>query len=222
MRPRQRPRYRPIRLSAAPADRPEAPHRRRTRRIGLFGGSFNPAHHGHVQISLSALKALKLDEIWWLVSPQNPLKARADMAPFEARVAGARELVKDRRIKVSTLEAERGLIFTADTVRYLKRRHKGVRFVWLMGADNLPQFARWRRWAEIYRALPVAIFDRRPYAPRVHAAVPSLRFARHQLPERLSRRLAALTPPVWSFLHGRLNAASATAIRAAQMAKKQR
>lgn len=218
MTPRRRPRYRPIRLSAAPLDEPEPAYRRRGRRIGLFGGSFNPAHAGHLHVSLIALKALKLDELWWLVAPQNPLKPRADMAPFETRVAGARRLAGAGRIKVSTLEAELGLRFTADTVRALKRRYPRARFVWLMGADNLPGFTRWRRWAEIYRALPVAIFDRRPYAPRVHAAVPSIRFARHQISERLSRRLADLTPPAWTFLHSRLHAASASAIRAARRA----
>ena len=220
MTPRRRPRYRPIRLSVVPAEAPEAPRRRRARRVGLFGGSFNPAHDGHLHISQIALKALNLDELWWLVSPQNPLKPRADMAPFEARVADARRISQDRRIKVSGLEAELGLGFTADTVRYLKRRYPGTRFVWLMGADNLPGFTRWRRWAEIYKALPVAVFDRAPYASQVHAAVPSIRFARHQLPERQSRRLADLTPPVWSFLHSRLHAASATAIRVAQRAAK--
>ncbi len=222
MTPRRRPHYRPIRLSAAPADEPEAPSRRRGRRVGLFGGSFNPAHEGHLHISLIALKTLKLDELWWLVSPQNPLKPRAGMAPFEERVAGARHLAQDRRIKVSTVEHDLGLHFTADTVCALQRRYKRTRFVWLMGADNLPGFTRWRRWAEIYRALPVAIFDRHPYACRVFSAAPSIRFARHHLPERRSRRLADLTPPVWSFLHSRLHAASASAIRAARRTAKRR
>ncbi len=218
MKPRQRPRYRPIRLSAAPIDESDAPCRRRARRIGLFGGSFNPAHEGHLHISLTALKALKLDELWWLVSPQNPLKPRVDMAPFEDRVAGARLLARDRRITVSRFEAEFGLRYTADTVRALKRRHPRSRFVWLMGADNLPGFTRWRRWAEIYRAVPVAVFDRHPYSSLVHATAPSLRFARHFLPERLSRRLADLKPPAWIFLHSRRHAASASAIRAARRA----
>jgi nicotinate-nucleotide adenylyltransferase len=220
--PRRRPRYRPIRLSAAPVDEPDRPGRRRSRRVGLFGGSFNPAHEGHLHVSLIALKTLNLDELWWLVSPQNPLKPRVGMAPFEDRVAGARRLAQDRRIKVSTLEADLGLHFTADTVRALKRRHPRIRFVWLMGADNLPGFTHWRRWAEIYRAVPVAIFDRRPYAPQVHSTVPSIRFARHHLPERLSRRLAELTPPVWTFLHSRLHAASASAIRAARLTARRR
>lgn len=220
MTPRRRPRYRPIRLSAAPVEDPETPSRRRLRRVGLFGGSFNPAHEGHLHVSLTALKALALDELWWLVSPQNPLKPEAGMAPFDERVAGARRVAQDRRIKVCTIEQELGLRFTADTLRALERRHPRTRFVWLMGADNLPGFTRWRRWAEIYRALPVAIFDRRPYASRVFSAAPSIRFAHRHLPERLSRRLAGMTPPAWTFLHSRLHAASASAIRAARRAVK--
>lgn len=218
MKPRQRPRFRPIRLCAAPIDDEPPAHKRHKRRIGLFGGSFNPAHQGHLHVSLIALKALRLDELWWLVSPQNPLKPVRGMAPFDKRLTSARRVARDKRVKVSTLEAELGLDYTADTVRVLKRRFPRARFVWLMGADNLPGFTRWRRWAEIYRALPVAIFDRAPYAPRVLASVPSLRFVRHRIPERAARRLVALTPPVWVFLHSRLHAASASAIRAGRRA----
>jgi len=214
LKPRRRPRQRPIRLSAAPCEDEPPVKRRRHRRIGLFGGSFNPAHEGHLHVSREALRALDLDELWWLVAPQNPLKPAAGMARFPERVAGARRLARDRRIKVSTIEAEHGLHYTADSVRFLKRRFPRARFVWLMGADNLPGFTRWRRWAEIYAALPVAIFARHPYAPRVYGAAPSLRFVRRRIGARRARRLAELAPPAWAFLHCRLHAASATAIRA--------
>jgi nicotinate-nucleotide adenylyltransferase len=220
LKPRARPRFRPIRLSAAPCEEKPAPERRRARRIGLLGGSFNPAHAGHLHISLTALKVLELDEIWWLVTPQNPLKPVEGMAPFEERVAAAKRLVHDRRIRVSTVEARFGLRYTADTLRFLRRRFPRVRFVWLMGADNLGSFTRWRRWADIYAGQPVAIFARRPYAPRVLAAVPSLRFIRYRVPEDRARRLAEREPPAWAFFHIRLHAASATAIRAARGARR--
>lgn len=184
----------------------------------MLGGSFNPAHGGHLHISRAALHALALDEVWWLVSPQNPLKPSTGMAPFDERVEGARRLARDRRITISTFEAEHGLHYTADSVKSLKRCYPRHRFVWLMGADNLPGFTRWRRWTEIYAALPIAIFARHPYAPRVHGSVPSLRFLRQRVAARRARRLAEMKAPAWSFLRIRLHAASATAIRAARNA----
>jgi nicotinate-nucleotide adenylyltransferase len=220
--PRRRPRFRPIRLSAQPIDPPDATKRRRRRRVGLLGGSFNPAHEGHLHISLIALKAFGLDELWWLVSPQNPLKPASEMAPFAARVEGARRMAHDHRIKVCTIESELRSSYTADTLAALKQRFPRARFLWLMGADNLPGFTRWQRWAEIYRAVPVAVFDRRPYAAQVHAAAPSLRFAEWRIPERRSRRLADMTPPAWVFLHIPLHAGSATAIRTVQRAAAKR
>lgn len=218
MKPRQRPKQRPIRLSAAPAEGEPLPKRRRARRVGLLGGSFNPAHDGHLHISRAALCALALDEVWWMVSPQNPLKPSVGMAPFAERVAGAKRMAHDRRITVSTFEAEHRLHYTADSVKALKRHFPRHRFVWLMGADNLPSFTKWRRWADIYIALPIAIFARHPYAPRVHGSVPSLRFLRQRVAPRRARRLAEMTPPAWTFLRCRLHAASATAIRAARAA----
>ena len=215
MTPRQRPTQRPIRLSAAPRDDEPAAKRRRARRIGLFGGSFNPAHEGHLHVSQTALRSLALDEVWWLVSPQNPLKSSRDMAPLAERVSGAQALARDRRIKVSTFEVEHGLSFTADTVKALGLRFPRARFLWLMGADNLPGFTHWRRWADIYRSVPIAIFARHPYAPRVYASVPSLRFIRQRIDSRRARRLAERAPPAWTFFHCRLHAGSATAIRAA-------
>lgn len=215
MTPRRRPTQRPIRLSAAPSEGEPPAKRRRARRIGLFGGSFNPAHEGHLHISRAALRSLALDEVWWLVSPQNPLKSSAEMAPLADRVRTARHMARDRRIKVSTFEVEHGLTFTADTIKALRRRFPRARFVWLMGADNLPGFTRWRRWVAIYQSVPIAIFARHPYAPRVHASVPSLRFIRQRIAARRARRLAERAAPAWAFLHCRLHAGSATAIRAA-------
>jgi nicotinate-nucleotide adenylyltransferase len=167
-------------------------------------------------LSRLALRRLGLDTVWWLVAPQNPLKPVEGMAPLALRLEAARARASpERRILVSALEQKLGTRFTADTLRALKRRYPRLRFVWLMGADNLPHFTRWRRWAAIYRAVPVAIFDRAPYAARVWSAVPSLRFARARRPEKAVRRLVASKPPAWSFLHSRLHPASASTLRTA-------
>ena len=203
-RPRSRARPAP-QLCAAPAG---------GRKIGLFGGSFNPPHDGHLHVSLQALNRLGLDEIWWLVSPQNPLKPSRGMAPFEERLAAARRLARHPSIRVSDCEQRIHSQYSADTIQHLRRRHPRHRFVWIMGADNLAEFERWRRWQDIFQALPIAIFDRRTYAQSASASKPLKRFARHRLPERAARRLASEQPPVWTYFHGRLHAASASAIRA--------
>src|SRR4051794_10672888 len=133
-------------------------------RIGLLGGSFNPAHRGHRRISLEAMRVLGLDEIWWLVSPGNPLKEGAqDMAPFEARLASARDMAKRSRIRVSDFEAEAGTRYTVDTLRELPRRFPEHRFMWLMGADSLRNFHRWKDWREIARMVPIAVIRRPGY-----------------------------------------------------------
>ena len=139
-------------------------------RIGLLGGSFNPAHSGHRHISLEAMRALGLDEVWWLVSPGNPLKEGAkDMAPFEARLASARRLARGR-IRVSDFEQQEGTRFTIDTVRRLKLRHKGDRFIWLLGSDTLPNFHKWRDWRGLAREVPIAVIRRPGYDSAAHAA----------------------------------------------------
>ncbi len=131
------------------------------RRIGLLGGSFNPAHGGHLHISRLALSRLDLDEVWWLVSPQNPLKPAAGMAPFAERLAQAADIAAaDRRIKVSDIEARLGTRYTADTLKALTRRFPRARFVWLMGGDNLAQLPYWKRWQDIVGTVPIAVFDR--------------------------------------------------------------
>lgn len=187
---------------------------RRRRRIGLLGGSFNPAHAGHRDISLAALKRLGLDEIWWMVSPQNPLKPVAGMAPFPERMAHAQALARHPRIRVSAIEARLGTRFTADTIRSLRRRFPRLRFVWLMGADNLRQMAEWRDWTRIFHAVPVAVLARPAYSLGALASKAARRFARHRRPERKAGILARCRPPAWVFLNGRLNPASASAIRA--------
>ena len=150
----------------------------RRRRIGILGGSFNPAHQGHREISLAALKYLGLDQVWWLVSPQNPLKDPEGMAPFEDRMAMARKVSDHPRLRVSDIEARMGSQFTAETLSRMLVRFKDCRFVWLMGADNLAQIHQWRRWQQIFHLLPIAIFDRPTYTYKALAAVAARRFAK--------------------------------------------
>src|SRR4051794_40296209 len=138
-------------------------------RIGLLGGSFNPAHGGHRHISLEALAALGLDELWWLVSPGNPLKEGAnDMAPFDARLASARAMARRAPIRVSDFEQRGGTRFTVDTVRLLKRRYPHHRFIWLLGSDTLPNFHKWRDWRGLAREVPIAVIRRAGYDSVAH------------------------------------------------------
>jgi nicotinate-nucleotide adenylyltransferase len=180
-----------------------------------LGGSFNPAHGGHLHLSRLALGGLALDEVWWLVSPQNPLKPITGMAPFADRLEQARRLAAGhRRILVSDLENRLGgSTYTADTLRVLRNRFPRLRFVWLMGADNLVQLRRWERWSEIFRTVPIAVFDRPSYSLKALAGLPAKRFARQRVPISAARRLAELPPPAWVFFHTRLDPRSATRMR---------
>lgn len=185
------------------------------RRIGLLGGSFNPAHGGHLHISRLALKRLGLHEVWWLVSPQNPLKPVAGMAPFEQRLGEAVAVAAiDRRIRVSDIEADLGTRYTADTLTALRRRFPRAHFVWLMGSDNLRQFPSWKRWQNIFRTVPIAVFDRPNTGRKALAGVAARRFARWRVSDKAARRLAMLSPPAWVFFHTRLDPRSASQIRA--------
>ena len=194
--------------------RRKPPARRgRPLRVGLLGGSFNPAHGGHLRISVEALRRLGLDRVWWLVSPQNPLKATADMAPFAERLASARDAAaRHPRIVASDLERRLGTRYTVDTLERLTRR-RDARFVWLIGADNLAQLPRWRRWPRIMRSVPVAVFDREPYVYRALAGKAARRFARFRRPQSAARGLALADPPAWALLRLRRHPASATEIR---------
>lgn len=140
------------------------------KRIGLLGGSFNPAHRGHRRLSLAAIDALGLDELWWLVSPGNPLKPAAGMAPFAARLASARLQARRSRIRVSDFEVRRGTRFTVDTLDAIVRRWPGDRFIWLMGEDTLPSFHRWKDWRRLARIVPIAIIARPGYDDEARAA----------------------------------------------------
>ena len=182
--------------------------------IGLLGGSFNPAHDGHRYISEQALKRLRLDQVWWLVSPQNPLKAREGMASHAERMASARAVARHPRIRVSDIESRLGVAHTAEVLARLQRRHPRCRFVWLMGADNLATIHRWRNWRQIFMRVPIAVFARPSYDSRALAGLAATRFQAARLPERKASSLANREPPAWVFLAIRRHPASATAIRA--------
>jgi len=179
-----------------------------------LGGSFNPAHEGHLHISRWALRRLRLDEVWWLVSPQNPLKPRAGMVDLAARIAQARAKARDRRLRVGPLEAMLGTAFTVDTLARLRRLFPRTRFVWLMGADNLRQIDRWQGWTRIFHGVPIAVLERPTYCLRATAGTAARRFARYRRAERAAGSLAGAAPPAWVMLHGRRHTASATVIRA--------
>lgn len=198
-----------------PADSTRAKHARR--RVGLLGGSFNPAHEGHLHISRLALELLALDEVWWLVSPQNPLKPEAGMAPLDARLAEAQRLAEDQpEIKISALEEELGTRYTVDTAEALRARCPDTDFVLLVGADILEELPRWRQWERLFRILPIAVFARKPYSLRALSGPAAQRFAEFRIAEEEAPTLAGRPPPAWVFLHIAEHPASATAIRAAR------
>jgi nicotinate-nucleotide adenylyltransferase len=183
------------------------------RKIGLLGGSFNPAHAGHLHISLEALKRLKLDEIWWLVSPKNPLKKADDLADYALRLSFARGLTNHPRIRVLDVEQRHGLYYTIDSIRFLQAHHRDCAFVWLMGADNLAGFHRWRNWREIARRLPIAILDRAPYGIKALHARFALTHARYRLSAASAARLANAAAPQWVYLAIPRHPLSATFLR---------
>ena len=182
-------------------------------RIGLLGGSFNPPHLAHRAISLFAIKRLKLDRVWWLVTPGNPLKNDRTLHDLEERTDAARRMARDPRIDVSCLESVIGTRYTVDTVRYLRRRGSGLRFVWIMGADNLAQFHRWQNWRDIASEVPIAVIDRPPQSFRALASPASQALARYRLPENQAASLADQPPPAWVFLTGMKLSLSSTDLR---------
>jgi len=188
---------------------------RRGTRIGLLGGSFNPAHQGHRHVAELAMRRLRLDQVWLLVSPGNPLKPVQGMAPFAERLASARRVADGRRVVATAIEWALGTRYTVDTLRELRRRFPRARFVWLMGADNLIQFPRWRGWLAIADAMPFAVLPRPGYNHRALAGCAATRLAAARLPARSGALLPQRRPPAWIFLPVPQHAASASAIRAA-------
>ncbi len=182
-------------------------------RIGLLGGSFDPAHDAHRHISLAALKRLGLDQVWWLVSPGNPLKRAGDLKCLDERIATARAVAHHPRIVVTGLEAARGSAYSVDTLKFLKRRFPEVNFVWLMGADNLAEFHRWRDWEGLFRLVPIAVLDRPGFRLKGRASRAAQRFASGYVDETDSQGLALLAPPAWTILTLPLSTLSSTRLR---------
>ena len=188
--------------------------------IGLVGGSFNPAHDGHRQISLEALKHLSLDRIWWLVTPGNPLKSHDELARLDRRMAAAAALADHPRIIVTGLETAIGTAYTAETIRHLLVRYPAVRFVWVMGADNLAGFHRWRDWRAIAASVPMLVADRPGWRYRALASRAAIALRPHRVCEAAIGALARLPPPAWAFPAGPLSPLSSTAIRDAERVRR--
>lgn len=187
---------------------------KKKRSIGLLGGSFNPAHAGHLHLSHEAFKRLKLDAVWWLVSPQNPLKAKNDMADYDTRLAFAKQLAAPHPyITVSDIEAERSLYYTIDTVAALQQAYPDIQFVWLMGADNLAQFTRWKSWQTLFERIPIAVFDRAPFSYSALSSKAAIRYRRFRLSERNASLLAHTPAPCWLYGFMPRHALSSTQLR---------
>lgn len=182
-------------------------------RIGLLGGSFNPAHRAHRHISLIALRRLKLDAVWWLVSPLNPLKSAGDMAPLSMRIASARAVSGHPDIFASAVETQLGTRYTVDTLKALKAEMPLARFVWLMGGDSLAAFHTWRRWSAIAASVPIAVFARPGFTLRAISSPAAQRLRRARIPSSDAATLADRTPPAWVYLEEQLDPMSATSLR---------
>lgn len=183
--------------------------------VGLLGGSFNPAHGGHRSISLFAIDALDLDELWWMVSPGNPLKPKAGMAPLHARLASAKRQAQNSPIKATAIERELGTVYTVDTLRKLQARYPKIRFIWIMGADNLLQFHHWKRWRDIARLMPIAVIARPGYDDDAVAGPAMAWFRRFVRRSDQRQYWTKWSTPALVFLRFRPDPRSATALRAA-------
>ncbi len=180
----------------------------------MLGGSFNPAHEGHIHISRQALARLGLDAVWWVVSPQNPLKPAGGMAPFADRLAAARKIARDPRIVVTDIEDRLGTRYTVDTMATLLHCFPEKQFVWIMGADILAEFPRWKNWRRLFGMVSIAVFDRAPYSMRALAGEAAHCFASKRTATRHARTLADRQPPAWTYFSIPLHPATATKLRA--------
>lgn len=182
-------------------------------RIGLYGGSFNPAHEGHRHVAVTALQRLGLDRIWCLVTPGNPLKDVSDLPELASRIKHTASVMDHPRIDITGVEAKAGTSYTAKTLEWLQRRTPGVNFVWIMGADNLMQFHKWQDWQQIMASTPVAIVDRPGYSLAPLYATAAQAFAHARIADNRARALAGMSCPVWTFLYGPRSHLSSTALR---------
>lgn len=189
------------------------PYVEKRMQVGLFGGSFNPPHQGHALVAEIALRALQLDQLWWMVTPGNPLKAGRALAPLAERLDRSEQMAEDPRIKVTAFEAAFNVRYTADTLALVRARNPGVDFVWVMGADNLAQFHRWQRWREIATTMPIAVIDRPGSTLSFVSSVMAKTFDYARVDEKAASRLARMRSPAWTFIHGPRSSLSSTAIR---------
>jgi len=183
-------------------------------RVGLFGGSFNPPHDGHVHVSEQALRRLNLDWVWWLVTPGNPLKDQSQLAPLETRLRACENITPDPRMKITGFEALRPSRYTVDALNYIVTRNPHLSFVWIMGADNLAQFHRWDRWREIAAMMPIAVIDRPGSTLSHHSAFAAKALSDFRIDENDSALLISQPAPAWTFLHGPRSSLSSTVLRA--------
>ncbi len=182
-------------------------------RIGLFGGSFNPAHGGHLHISKTALERLNLDRVWWLLSPQNPLKQAKDYAPYGDRAQSARKVIDTPKIELSFFEQEQNITYSLDTIRQLLERHAGVKFVWLMGADAFAGLDLWKDWRMIVETIPIAVFNRPDFAKAALGSKAAQLYAEFRLDEKDAALLPGKTAPAWCFINQPLDYSTSTQIR---------
>ena len=187
--------------------------KRRNMKIGILGGSFNPAHKGHLYISNIALKLLQLDEIWWLVSPQNPLKHSFIKNSIKERVYAARKISKGYKIRVEDLESRFNTNLTAKTLKILLERYRGTRFIWLMGADNLNEMNKWFSWKNIFNTMPIAVFDRGVYSYSIINSIAGKRYFSNLHKRKNSTSIFNTPLPSWKFIHNSKNPLSSTNIR---------
>ncbi|MEX3011636.1 nicotinate-nucleotide adenylyltransferase [Hoeflea sp. TYP-13] len=184
--------------------------------VGLFGGSFNPPHEGHVLVADTAIRKLRLDQLWWIVTPGNPLKDNSNLARLSTRIEWSREIATDPRIKFTAFETAHNLRYTAQTLRFVKQRNHGVKFVWVMGADNLAGFHHWQDWQFIANAMPIAIVDRPGSTLSYLSSIMAKTFGHARVDENDVAALARMKPPAWTFIHGPRSPHSSTAIRKTQ------
>ena len=191
------------------------PHAEKGMAVGLFGGSFNPPHAGHALVAETALRRLALDQLWWMVTPGNPLKSRRELAPLAERLALSSRLAPGPRVRVTAFEQNLKTRFTADTFAAVKARNPGVNFVWIMGADSLRDFHLWQRWQVIAATFPIAVFDRPGATLSFLSSKMAKTFDHARVDEADAQHLARMRAPAWTFIHGARSSLSSTAIRKA-------
>ena len=194
------------------------PHAEKGMQVGLFGGSFNPPHAGHVLVAEIAMRRLDLDQLWWMVTPGNPLKSTRELAPLTERIRQSEDITRNPRIKVTAFEAAHHVRYTADTLALVRARNPGVDFVWIMGADSLRDFHRWQRWRQIALTFPIAVIDRPGATLSFLSSVMAKTFDYARVDEADAPRVAHMPAPAWTFIHGPRSLLSSTAIRKARKA----